>query len=540
MDASGGPSEPARSAAGVPGAPDPPPARARAPRSRVRRVLTGALLSLLPLLILLVLTEAALLFLGLGDPDARLSLSRGFDPHAAYLVPDPDTPGGWITQTSDGEWPETVIPPKGARTRVVMVGGSNTRSFPEAVLGARLNALAPDPGFEVVNLGRPGYGSDRVRILVGHAQVLAPDIVLVYCGHNEFVERGFAVELLERWRHPLLMELGMRLARLRTVNVLASALAPPRAPADGAPPPERRNNRDNTFRELNYEKTRIFFDVYRDNLRSILRTAEGYGARVLIATVVGNMIDGPTVGTLDPRLSDEGRARMRSLTAQAGRLMPQRLVAGIVQTGPDAAPFRLRPFDWGDNLLPEAREQRAVAPVFAEAPPLRALLPPLDGGPYWLDPVFWNESAHAVVATASAFHARQLAEPERAAVRQAVPLLEEALAIAPDDPMTLHRLAWSLYLLGEDDPRATQLFRDASRYDRAPTRGNDVTNGIVREVAAEFPDVAFVDVEERFRSYCPGGLISYELMMDNCHLHRAVRPLLLEEFVPDLVELSER
>jgi hypothetical protein len=514
--------------------------RARSPRSRLRRTVTATMLSLLPLLILIALLEGVLSLAGWGDPAARLSLSRGFDAQAAYLLPDPEHPGGWITQMSDDEWPETVIPPKGSRRRVVMVGGSNTRSFPERDLEARLNAAAPDPGFEVVNLGRPGYGSDRVRILVGQAEVLRPDIVLVYCGHNEFVERGFAMELRDRWRHPLLMSLGMRLSRLRTVNVLASALQPARAPADGAPAPERRIMRDNGFRALNYAQTRIFFEVYRDNLRAIIRSAEGYGARVLLSTVIGNMIDGPTVGTPDPGIPGEGRARLRSLSAQVGRLLPARLVSGIVQTGPDAPPYRLRPFDWGDNLLPEARQERAVEPVAVQAPPLRPLLPPLDGGPYWLDPVFWSESALAVVRTASAFHARELSDAERADVRHAVALLEEALAIAPDDPMSLHRLAWCIYLLGGDDARAVQLFRDASRYDRAPTRGNDVTNGIVRETAAEFPDVEFVDAEALFAACCPGGLIGYELMMDNCHLHRAVRPLLMQAFVGPIVELAAR
>jgi hypothetical protein len=511
-----------------------------APRSRARRLLAACVLSLLPLAILIALLEGVLLLAGLGDPEERLSLSRGFDADAAYLVPDPEVPGGWITQMSDGEWPETHIPPKGTRRRVVMVGGSNTRSFPHDVLEALLDAAAPDPGFEVLNLGRPGYGSDRVRILVGQAEVLQPDVVLVYCGHNEFVERGFAMELRERWRHPLLMGLGMQLSRLRTVNLLASALHPPRTPSDGAPPPEQRVMRDDSFRNLNYRHTRVFFEVYRENLRSIVRTVQGYGAKVLFSTVVANMIDGPSVGTLDPGVSDEARARLRSLGAQAGRLLPPRLVQGIVQTGPDAPPDRLRPFDWGDNLLPEVRQERAVDPVALAAPPLRPLRPPLDGGPYWIDPVFWAESAHAVVRTASAFHARDLSDEERGQVERATALLEESLTLAPDDPMALHRLAWCVYLLGEDDARSVQLFRDAARYDRAPTRGNDVTNGIVREVAAEFPAVRLVDAEALFCEATPDGLIGYEVMMDNCHLHRAVRPVLMDMFVPALVELSLR
>ncbi|MHC5209450.1 MAG: hypothetical protein ACYTG2_01875 [Planctomycetota bacterium] len=509
-------------------------------RSLPRRVLVAVVAPLLPLLLLLVLGELVLALFGLGGPDTQLSLSRGFDARAAYLIPDPDHPGGYITQMSDGDWPETVIPPRDARRRVVLVGGSNTRSFPQDDLEEKLNARSPDPGYEVVNLGRPGYGSDRVRILVAQAEVLLPDVVLVYCGHNEFVEGGFAMELRERWRHPLLMSVGMQLSRLRLVNVLASALRGGAADASGAPRPEPRVQRDNAFRSLNYRHTRVFFDVYRENLRAICRSAEGYGARVLFSTVIGNMIDGPTVGTLDPELSGEARARLRSLSARAGELMPERLVRGIVQTGPDAAPLRLRPFDWGDNLLPAARQERAADSERRDAPSLRPLPPPLDTGPYWLDPVFWNDKVRTVVDTAAAFHARRLDDTERAAVQEARDLLEEALTLSADDPMTLHRLAWCVYLLREDDERAVQLFRESAAWDRAPTRGNDVTNGIVRDVAAEFPEVLLVDAEQLFRSYSPGGLISYELMMDNCHLHRAVRPRLMDEFVEPLLELAKR
>ena len=116
--------------------------------------------------------------------------------------------------------------------------------------------------------------------------------MFVYCGHNEFVEGGFAMELRERWRHPLLMDVGLRLSRMRLVNVIASAM---RGGAEGTQKPKVRVQRGNAFRSLNYRHTRVFFDVYRENLAAICRNAEGYGARVLISTVIGSMIDGPTV-----------------------------------------------------------------------------------------------------------------------------------------------------------------------------------------------------------------------------------------------------
>ena len=92
-----------------------------------------ALLAPLPLLALLLLLEGTLWLFGLGDPDERLSLTRGFSESARYLLPDPEQPGGYITQTSDGSLPEQVIAPKGERLRVLLFGGS-LRSGPLACL----------------------------------------------------------------------------------------------------------------------------------------------------------------------------------------------------------------------------------------------------------------------------------------------------------------------------------------------------------------------------------------------------------------------
>ena len=128
--------------------------------------------ALLPLVLMLVLAEVALWVAGVGD-QKLLDLSRGFDASGAYIVPDPEVEGGFRTNIfGDSSVEEIAIPPKGEATRVILFGGSNTQTFPEFVLAETLAEKAPDQAFEVINLGRAGYGSERVKILFQQALVL--------------------------------------------------------------------------------------------------------------------------------------------------------------------------------------------------------------------------------------------------------------------------------------------------------------------------------------------------------------------------------
>lgn len=507
---------------------------------RFGRLLKRVGYSLLPLIVLALLLESVLWAFDLGDPDDRLPLSRGFDARAAYLTPSEETPGGWRTNISDGRWAETEIPPKSERLRVLLFGGSNTQGFPTPYLEAVLNYNAPDPGYEVINLGREGYGSERVRILVQQAHVLEPDIVLIYSGHNEFIEMGFAMELRQRWRHPLLMSMGHWLSQRRTVNVMVSLVE--RVSNDGAAqaPEPRVRGRNVAFRDMNYEHTLVFYNVYRSNLRSMIHNARGMGAEVLISTVVSNMLWPPVSAAVDPGMLTDTRRDLGRLKQQAARLIPLRLGSGFVQTTGMPPAIRLRPGHWGLALLDEDLAERRAAAVERDPPQLRALLGPLAGRDLLPDPSMWLPEVETLLRTTAAFHERMLSPEEREDLQTARELLERAVTLGPDDPISSFQLAWCLYLLGEDDTRAVQLFRDAAVYDRAPTNGNDLTNAIVMDLAGENPEVAFVDTEAYFRADSPSGLIGYEIMLDQCHLHPAARTHLVDTFVPALLELGER
>jgi hypothetical protein len=507
--------------------------------ARAGRLLRVVAYSLVPLVVLLVLLEVALAVAGLGDPDQRLSLMRGFDESARYLVPVAGEPGAYQTQMSDGRWPEVRIPPRDGRVRVLLLGGSNTRSFPEKHLEKVLTLAAPDPGFEVINLGRPGYGSERVRILLSQAlAVLQPDIVFLYEGHNEFVERGFAAELAEQWSHPWIQRAADRLTRLRTINVLESLLESSRPPAAAAPAPEAWQGRDDAMRYLTWDQTQIFYEQLRANLRTMCREAQAAGVGLLLATSVSNMLEPPRGIEPDPRLTHEQARECQRLLKQAARLVPERFRTGWIAVGPGDEIIRLRPEDWGESMTAAAlAAQRAERGDFPPPPALRTLLPPLDDGPFWSDPAGWRPKVDTILATTGEFCRRELQPGEADSLREAVALLEKAGANSKE-PSVLHMLAVCLYLLGEDDTRAVELFRRAASVDRAPSRASDTTNAIVRDVAAEFSGAELVDTEALFRARCPDGLIGYEVMLDSCHLHSPLRPRLLDDLVPALLRLG--
>jgi hypothetical protein len=160
------------------------------------------------------------LFLGLVGwvPEDDSASLRAFSEEAHFLPLVEDSEGffeirdGWVNDgetvemrsgTTAGEFvllpgfrPIRISKEKGPSVyRIVALGGSTTyglgvgadHSF-AAVLGRAIEPrLDAGSKVEVVNLGCPGWGSDRVALLYSELEVLEPDLVLVYSGHNELL-----------------------------------------------------------------------------------------------------------------------------------------------------------------------------------------------------------------------------------------------------------------------------------------------------------------------------------------------------------------
>jgi len=199
--------------------------------------------------------------------------------------------------------------------RLFVLGGSSAWGFPWGAevafargLGLALQASRPDRAVESVNAAAMSYGSHRLRIVAREVLGYAPDALVVYEGHNEFVERRF---FRDQVGGPGLATRLQALAfRLRTFSVMSRAFeavsrrgrdedGEPRSTGEllgldvrrevsvGVGPAEREEARETLER----------------NLRAILDDAARAGVRVVLCTVPSNIRDWvPNESVFDPSI----------------------------------------------------------------------------------------------------------------------------------------------------------------------------------------------------------------------------------------------
>ena len=505
------------------GSPSPSSGRGVPPQ---RSGLTKVAYALVPLVLLLLLLELGLWVTGMGDSTELPSVSRGFDPQTAYLVP---VGKGWRTHLYGGRDRETVIPPKGEARRVLLVGGSNTEVFPDGYLAEILASHYPyDGDYEVFNLGRAGYGSARVAILLEQALAVEPDVVVIYSGHNEFVERGLAIEL-ERRMGGAGGALGQGLGTLRVYRQLEQALR--------GSDVERQGEVDPAAEVSSYDVTLAVCEAYRRNIARMCDRALEAGVDVVLCTVVSNDFSPPFLARASEPGSAEVMARSQRLRKRAEALMPPGYSAGL------SPPVRLSMPIWARG---KALPAGASSPVL-ELPTLRTLSGSLADAPatpaeregdasmegrHWPPRRSWGSKVLPLLQTMERFARRRLSDQHRTDLIEARRLLFQALELQPDHAAMLFRLGLISWLIGDDDAAARILLRRSQVADWAPHSGNDLTNDAVRTVAAERPGVRLVDAAKMFAERSPAGVVGYEVMMDGCHLHPGARRVLMVDLLP--------
>jgi lysophospholipase L1-like esterase len=477
--------------------------------------------------VLLLLIEGVLWAAGVEAPGSPVSLSRGFDPAATYFVRDSEVAGGWRTQfmaESDGEH---VIPPKGDRKRVLLVGGSNTQSFPRAHLQGQLNARAGADEYEVINLGRNGYGSERVRVLCVQALArLEADILVVYSGHNEFVERGFRMDLEDIWSEGWMKNIAERVQGTRTGGLLIEVFEKEPLPSSAPMPPEAWTWEYAKFNDLTYEDTQLYFDAYAQNLRAICDAGEARGVQVILCTPVHNRFAAPFRSNLRAGADEATRETIAALLAKARENMPPH----IRRLVPIDENMRIHRKEWTARQAPP--RERFFDPATGRReclPPLAArdpLLPPSDQ---------WHRVILRFYEALGALHERAASPEELTQLAVAQSTLMEVLRHSPDHPDAHFQLGLVTYALGGDDERVRALLEDAARFDRAPRKANGATNSVVQRLAQEHPAATLFDTDALFASRMPLGLTGWEWMSDHCHLNTGALEVLMEDLAEHLL-----
>jgi len=130
---------------------------------------------------------------------------------------------GWFNEQSF----LAVKPPNGYR--IFCLGGSTTYGRPYddrtsfvGWLRLFLNAAQPDRKWEVINCGGISYASYRVAALMEELTRYDPDLLIVYSGHNEFLERRTYGDIVEE--HPAITRLNLILYRSRIASLMRSTV----------------------------------------------------------------------------------------------------------------------------------------------------------------------------------------------------------------------------------------------------------------------------------------------------------------------------
>ncbi|MFT7462270.1 MAG: hypothetical protein ACI9EF_000610 [Pseudohongiellaceae bacterium] len=481
---------------------------------------------------ILISIEAVFRALDFDSGIQETNISRGFDGNASYLHPDPEVEGGWRTNFFSNKERERSIAPKGSRSRVIMFGGSNTQGFPTDTLVNSLKTLAGSNRFEVINLGRSGYGSARVRIIFNQAlELLEPDIVLIYCGHNEFVERGFQIDLEGRATR-LSGGIASAAAKTATFQALREHFEEQAGPQNSSPQfePEAWEWEYEKFAEITYDETLQYYEAYEQNIRGMCEDALAQGVQVMLSTVIYNRLSVPFSSAFPISVDEAAQRKFASLRQQALEFMPPYLAPLL----PTNEPERVHAHDWGTGPA-----HKSTAPLqLASWRQTTKLLSATDRWLYAKDS--WKPTVHALDACLNTFPERNFGKFSKDELERAEGLLKKALTICPDHPRALFELALIEYLLDRNAELYVRHFEEANRYDRAPRKASALTTDIILKVAEESEGVHFFDADRAFRDCHPDGLVGWEWMCDHCHLHLGGRVQLMSAFAEAIVEFNDQ
>jgi len=217
--------------------------------------------------------------------------------------------------------------------RIFCLGGSTTygRPYDDLTSFARwLRELLPvaEPGqrWEVINAGGISFASYRVAALVEELIAYEPDLLIVYTGHNEFLEER-TYRAIRRTPAPIRKAVA-RLAGTRTWSAMSGLihLVSRDEPVSGDHRyvlPERVDARlDDSIGPQQYERDdelrAQILHHYRVSLERIVAIARSAGVEVIFVTPASNLKDcSPFKSQHTDGLGDEDRARSKELLANA-------------------------------------------------------------------------------------------------------------------------------------------------------------------------------------------------------------------------------
>ncbi len=284
------------------------------PADRVQRLgITKTLVySFVPVLILYAALEFTARLAEIWLPPLTADYGWGFTPGSRLFVPAANDPNR-MTLASGKEvaFPkqEFQVPKPPGVFRIFMLGGSSVHYFNHYGLqmGERLGHMAGradrPPNFEFVNCGGFSYGSHRLVPIAAEAMQYEPDLVLLYTGHNEFMEIEQLVYARPKYVHlqrllyssAFLRAIRDRLAMRHLAKMRSKKQDAIMARDDGEYGPESTVllNRGVAPQELQQR-----MEAFRNNLSRIIAMCQVQGVPTIMGTVPSNLLS-PTLRPAD-------------------------------------------------------------------------------------------------------------------------------------------------------------------------------------------------------------------------------------------------
>lgn len=254
--------------------------------------------SLIPVVLLFALLEGAARIIEIWAPPMTVDYGQGFDPESRLFIPSPTDPSKIITNPvkETNFRKQEFLAQKPPRTlRMFALGESSVNyldyELPELAKRLRRQLSAKYDRVEILNCGGLSYGSHRLVPIASEIMQYAPDLVMVYLGHNEF-EEVEQLDLADMRTLGLQRALGKsalwRFVRDRVASVRIRQLKAEhnrRILADSAP-----NTAKNWMHEFTPEEIAGRMEAFRNNYGIIITECKDHGVPIVIGAVPSNLV----------------------------------------------------------------------------------------------------------------------------------------------------------------------------------------------------------------------------------------------------------
>lgn len=256
-----------------------------------KKFFTGLLVAL----VVFALAEGVLWICGVVPPIASEVPALGFSGRLRLFEREGDSFETRIAGNSRTFNAESFRAEKPANgIRIFCLGGSSAYGFPrgasEAFSGVLLELLSaayPEKAIEVINVAGVSYAMHRVNLVFDEIAEYDPDIVIIYSGHNEFVETAFFEKA--KTESGIVRQATILASHLRLYGLL-------KKPLDRYRVAKRPLSLD-VDREFDLlfteEQKREIAGRYKEGLRRLVVKAHAKGIRPVVCTVPCNLREWP-------------------------------------------------------------------------------------------------------------------------------------------------------------------------------------------------------------------------------------------------------